>query len=55
VTNTDYCIRSANCAVRDLWSDVKDAVDAVMESVTLADMVERQKVKEVPKAEMYFI
>lgn len=55
VSNTDYCTRSADCVVRDLWAEVKDAIDTVMESLTLADLVERQKRKEAPEAGMYFI
>ncbi|RJQ39318.1 MAG: Rrf2 family transcriptional regulator [Dehalococcoidia bacterium] len=55
VTNPDTCNRSATCAVRDLWVEIKDTVDGVMASLTLAEMVERQKKKEETKAEMYFI
>lgn len=55
ITNPEVCNRSATCATRDLWTEMKDAIDGVMESLTLADMVERQKNKEALKAEMYFI
>lgn len=55
ITNPEVCSRSATCATRDLWSEMKDAIDIVMESHTLADLVERQKKKESLKAEMYFI
>ena len=55
VTNPESCDRSATCAVHDLWSEMKDAIDAVTESMTLADLVERQKKKEAPKVAMYFI
>lgn len=55
ITNPDVCNRSANCATRDLWTEMKDAIDGVMDSLTLADMVERQKKKDELKAEMYFI
>ncbi|MFH0941542.1 MAG: Rrf2 family transcriptional regulator [Chloroflexota bacterium] len=55
ITNPEVCSRSATCATRDLWSEMKDAIDGVMESHTLADLVERQKKKESLKAEMYFI
>lgn len=56
VNNPAFCSRSATCATRDLWSDMKNAIDGVMDSLTLADLVERQKKKKKePKAEMYFI
>lgn len=55
VTNPGSCERSATCATRDLWSEMKDAIDAVVESLTLADLVERQQKKEAQKVEMYFI
>ena len=55
VTNPGSCTRSATCAVRDVWSEMKDAIDAVAESMTLADLVERQKKKDAQKVEMYFI
>ena len=55
VTNSGACDRSATCAVRDLWSEMKDAIDGVTESLTLADLVEKQKKKEAQKVEMYFI
>jgi len=55
VTNLRSCDRAAACATRDLWSEMKDAIDSVLESTTLADLMEKQKKKEAQKVEMYFI
>ena len=37
--------RSSYCAVRDIWVEVKEAANKVLESVTLADLVKRHKQK----------
>ena len=36
------CSRAEACVTRDVWAEVKDAVESVLGSVTLADLVERQ-------------
>ena len=38
-----------------VWSELKRVVDAVLESTTLQDLVERQKKKEQPGQAMYYI
>jgi Rrf2 family protein len=55
VTNPGACTRSELCATRDIWGELKQAIDGVLESTTLLDLVERQKRKEHPKAGMYYI
>ena len=55
VTNPESCSRSEVCAARDIWSDMKKAVDGVLESTTLQDLVERQKLKEHPEQVMYYV
>ncbi len=52
VNNPGLCSRSASCATHDIWSEVADAVDRVLDSVTLKDLAERQKQKQQP---MYHI
>ncbi|MFC2013963.1 RrF2 family transcriptional regulator [Chloroflexota bacterium] len=49
------CPRSELCAPRDLWDDLKKAINGVLESTTLQDLVERQKRKEQSKEVMYHI
>jgi len=52
VDNPKICRRSESCVSRDIWSELKKVTDRVLESITLQDLVERQKGKEQP---MYYI
>ena len=42
VDEPETCSRADACVTRDVWVEVKDAVESVLGSVTLADLVERQ-------------
>src|SRR4030042_246374 len=55
INNPDVCHRSGTCATRDIWSQLKEAMDGVLESTTLQDLVERQKKKGQPDSAMYYI
>ena len=55
VNNPRICARSELCATRDIWGEVKKAMNGVLESTTLQDLVERQKRKEQPEEAMYYI
>lgn len=55
LNNPERCPRSDLCVPRDIWSELKKAIDGVLESTTLQDLVERQKRKEPPKEAMYYI
>ncbi len=55
IDNPETCNRSELCVTRDIWGEMKQAIDGVLESTTLKDLVERQKRKEQPEAEMYYI
>jgi len=55
VSNPDTCQRSNLCATRDVWDEVKQAIDGVLKSITLRDLVERQKSKEEKTEVMYYI
>ena len=55
VDNPEACNRSELCVTRDIWGELKQAIDGVLESTTLKDLVERQKRKKKPEAEMYYI
>lgn len=46
INNPGVCSRSELCAPRDIWGELKKAMDGVLESTTLQDLVERQKRKE---------
>ena len=55
VNNPGVCSRSKLCVTRDIWGELKKAIDGVLESTTLQDLVERQKRKEQPEEAMYYI
>jgi Rrf2 family protein len=45
VDNPTVCDRSKSCVSRDLWGEASQIFAKKLESVTLADMLERQKLK----------
>ncbi len=55
VNDPKYCPRSDLCATRDIWGELNEAMNGVLESTTLQDLVERQKTKEPPTEVMYSI
>ncbi len=48
------CQRSDNCVTRDVWIELKSAIDGVLSSITLQELVERQKAKHKP-TNMFYI
>ncbi len=55
VNNPEICTRSKLCVTRDIWVELKEAMDGVLGSKTLQDLVERQKGKEQSVEKMYYI
>ena len=55
INNPAVCDRSELCATRDILEELKQAMDGVLESTTLRDLVERQRSKEGPVEAMYYI
>jgi len=55
VTDPKYCPRSDFCVTRDIWGELKKAMNGVLESTTLRDLVERQKGKGQSEEAMYHI
>ncbi len=45
VDNPEVCGRSEDCATRDVWSRLKEAMDGVLGSTTLQDLMEEQQKK----------
>ena len=43
--NQSYCVRVADCATRQLWAQVQNAIMNVLQSTTLQDLVNRTKDK----------
>jgi len=55
VNDPKYCSRSGLCVTRDIWGELKKAMDEVLESTTLQDLVERQKSKGQSEEGVYHI
>jgi len=43
VDEPEICERSSTCATREVWADVKSAIDGVLGSVTLQSLADRQR------------
>ena len=41
----DACTRADECVTMEVWREIKDAVNKVVDNITLADLVERQRQK----------
>ena len=46
VTHPELCSRSRLCVAREIWAELERAINEVLESTTLQDLVERQERKE---------
>jgi Rrf2 family cysteine metabolism transcriptional repressor len=55
VDDPKYCRRSVSCVTREVWSEMKEAMNSVLEGTTLQDLAERQKAKEPAADGMYYI
>jgi Rrf2 family transcriptional regulator, cysteine metabolism repressor len=55
VNDPASCNRSSCCAARDLWEEIKTAMDGVLGTLTLQDLVTRQAKKESTTNDMYVI
>lgn len=55
VGNPGACSRAESCVTRDLWEEVGAAMEGVLGSTTLQDLVDRQKAKQKPKEASYQI
>jgi Rrf2 family protein len=44
------CPRCVHCATLDVWEQLKDAIDGVVDSITLADLADKQKAKLASKS-----
>jgi Rrf2 family cysteine metabolism transcriptional repressor len=47
VIDPESCRRSGSCVTRDVWSGIKNAIDKTLNSITLQDLIEREKEKEL--------
>ena len=49
------CLDSDACALKDIFEEANNALVAVFQNISLADLVDRQRGKESTSGEMYFI
>jgi len=55
VNNPGICARAGFCVTRDIWSELQNAMNEVLESVTLQNLVERHREKAQHQEVMYYI
>ncbi len=55
VDDPKACPRSDLCVTRDIWIELKKAMNGVLEATTLHDLVEKHKGKERRSGGMYYI
>jgi Rrf2 family cysteine metabolism transcriptional repressor len=55
VDDPKVCPESNVCVTRDVWTRIRDAINDVLESTTLQDLIELRKQKEQAKKAMYYI
>ena len=48
VDNPDICDRNPACVTRQVWFEVKKSVEAVVDDVTVADLMERERGMSTP-------
>jgi Rrf2 family protein len=41
--NEDYCDQVSDCIARQLWAQVQHAIEGVLKSITLQDLIDRAK------------
>jgi Rrf2 family cysteine metabolism transcriptional repressor len=55
VDDPAVCPRSKLCVTRDTWVEIKKSIDAILESTTIQDLLERQKKKQLSEEAIYQI
>jgi len=43
IEDEDYCIRAADCVVRQVWAQVEDVIRNLLQSITLQDLMDRTR------------
>jgi len=55
VNNSAVCLRSKSCVVRGIWVEMKEAMNGVLKSTTLQDLVEQERAQEQRGEVMHYI
>ena len=53
--NPDVCNRVTGCATRDVWDELEQIITGFLDSITLEDLVKRQRAKDISTRIMYQI
>ncbi len=48
LNHPETCPHSGHCVTRGLWNEVREAISGVLDSITLQDLVERQRREDEP-------
>lgn len=46
--NESYCAQVADCVARQLWAQMQKAIDTVLQSVTLQDLLDKTEPEKIP-------
>ncbi len=55
INDPDICSRFGFCVTRDIWAELGEAINKILKSTTIQDLVERQKSKQLSETAMYYI
>ena len=55
VGNPESCPRSEFCITREVWVEMKKALDKTLNSITLQNLIEREKKAEQSGKTMYYV
>jgi len=55
VDDPKSCRRAESCVARDIWSEVKQAIEGVLESTTLEELARRHREKQPSTSARYYI
>ncbi len=42
VENENYCVRAADCVTRQVWTQLQETMENVLQSITLQDLIDRR-------------
>jgi Rrf2 family cysteine metabolism transcriptional repressor len=55
VDDPKHCSRAESCVTRDIWDKVRQAIEGVLESITLEDLTKRYREKQLTGSSLYYI
>ena len=55
VSDAQVCERSGSCVTRDVWAEIQDVINGVLESITIEELCRRKREKAQSGTDMYYI